>query len=197
MNDGDLDDELEDIQPRSAGEIAERVLGLIAVIGKVQFPSQNAKWIEDNGIDRYLSEAEQEFIGNPSPEQRDMVNFSWRAEALVPLLWSLHGLEQMPGLHEQFDAFGNAMVRQAIGQTPKFLQQAQRREPDELQEQEQYLYHQHWRVRDRDLGFNNDEPEEDDPDINSLNTGLVYERRYAMSWVVGYGDSWDDVPTDT
>lgn len=191
------DDDFEDTQPRSAAEIAQRVLALIAVIGKVQFPSHNAKWIEEHGIGRYLSEAEQEFINNPSPEQRDMVNFSWRAEALVPLLWSLHGLEQMPVLSEQFDAFGNAMVRQAIQQTPQFLQQARRREPDELQEQEQYLYHQHWRVRDRDLGFNNDEPEADDPDISSLNSGLVYERRYAMSWVVGYGDSWDDVPTDT
>ena len=197
MNDDAFDDELEDTQPRSAAEIAQRVLALIAVIGKVQFPSHNAKWIEEHGIGRYLSEAEQEFINNPSPEQRDMVNFSWRAEALVPLLWSLHGLEQMPVLSEQFDAFGNAMVRQAIQHTPQFLQQARRREPDELQEQEQYLYHQHWRVRDRDLGFNNDEPEADDPDINSLNSGLVYERRYAMSWVVGYGDSWDDVPTDT
>ena len=197
MNDDDFDDELEDTQPRSAAEIAQRVLALIAVIGKVQFPSHNAKWIEEHGIGRYLSEAEQEFINNPSPEQRDMVNFSWRAEALVPLLWSLHGLEQMPVLSEQFDAFGNAMVRQAIQQTPQFLQQARRREPDELQEQEQYLYHQHWRVRDRDLGFNNDEPEADDPDINSLNSGLVFERRYAMSWIVGYGDSWDDVPTDT
>ena len=191
------DDDLDDMQPRSAAEIAERVLALIAVIGKVQFPSHNAKWIEDHGIARYLSEAEQEFVDNPSPAQRDKVNFSWRAEALVPLLWSLHGLEQMPGLDKQFDAFGNAMVRQAIQQTPQFLQQARRREPAELEAQEQYLYHQHWRVRDRDHGFNNDEPGEDDPDIKSLNSGLVYERRYAMSWIVGHGDSWDDVPTDT
>ena len=191
------DDDLDDMQPRSAAEIAERVLALIAVIGKVQFPSHNAKWIEDHGIARYLSEAEQEFVDNPSPAQRDKVTFSWRAEALVPLLWSLHGLEQMPGLDKQFDAFGNSMVRQAIQQTPQFLQQARRREPDELQEQEQYLYHQHWRVRDRDLGFHKDEPGEDDPDIDSLISGLVYERRYAMSWVLGYGDTWDDVPTDT
>ena len=52
-------------------------------------------------------------------------------------------------------------------------------------------------MRDRDHGFNNDEPGVDDPDIKSLNSGLVYERRYAMSWIVGHGDSWDDVPTDT
>ena len=52
------DDDLDDLQPRSAGEIAERVLGLIAVIGKVQFPSQNAKWMAAHDIARYLSPAE-------------------------------------------------------------------------------------------------------------------------------------------
>ena len=191
------DDDLDDLQPRSAGEIAERVLGLIAVIGKVQFPSQNAKWMAAHDIARYLSQAEREFIDTPSPAQRDMVKFSWRSEALVSLLWSLHGLERMPELHKQFDVFSNAMVLQAIQQTPHFLQQPVRRALAELQAQEQYLYHQHWRVRDRDLGFHKDEPGEDDPDIDSLISGLVYERRYAMSWVLGYGDTWDDVPTDT
>ena len=191
------DDSDDDMQPRSAHEIAERVLGLIAVIGKVQFPSQNAQWMDANDIGRFLTPAERAFIDDPNPGQKDRVNFSWRAEALVSLLWSLQGLEHMPGLEDQFDVFSNAMVLQAIRQTDQFLQHPVRRPLDELQEQEQYLYHQHWRVRDRDLGFNNDEPAEDDPDIKRLISGLVYERRYAMSWLVGYGDSWDDVPTDT
>lgn len=191
------DDDSDEMQPRSAGEIAERVLGLIAVVGKVQFPSQNAKWMAANDIGRYLSQAEREFIDTPSPAQRDMVNFSWRSEALVSLLWSLRGLEHMPELNKQFDVFSNAMVLQAIQQTSHFLLQPVRRELGELQAQEQYLYRQHWRVRDRDLGIHNDKPGEDDPDIDSLISGLVYERRYAMSWVLGRGDSWDDVPTDT
>ena len=191
------DDSDDDMQPRSAYEIAERVLGLIAVIGKVQFPSQNAQWMEANDIGRFLTPEERAFIDDPNPGEKGRVNFSWRAEALVSLLWSLQGLERMPGLEDQFDAFSNAMVLQAIRQTDQFLRHPVRRPLDELQEQEQYLYHQHWRVRDRDLGFNNDEPAEDDPDIKRLISGLVYERRYAMSWLVGYGDSWDDVPTDT
>jgi hypothetical protein len=49
----------------------------------------------------------------------------------------------------------------------------------------------------RDMGFNNGEPDEDGININELNSGIVYERRYGMSWVLGYGESWDDVPTDT
>ena len=62
---------------------------------------------------------------------------------------------------------------------------------------EEFLYHQHWRVRDRDFGFNNDEPDPTDPPIEALDTGIVTERRYGMSWVAGDGDTWDEVPTDT
>ncbi len=56
---------------------------------------------------------------------------------------------------------------------------------------EQHLYHQHWRVRDAQL-FGKPMPPELDP-------GIVYERRYGLSWLVGWGegDDWDEVPTDT
>jgi hypothetical protein len=80
-----------------------------------------------------------------------------------------------------------------------FLSTAVMRSYDEIGEMEHYLYHQHWRVRDRDYGFNvgirihsNDQPP-----LDELDSGIVYERRYGMSWVAGWGDSWDDVPTDT
>ena len=30
-----------------------------------------------------------------------------------------------------------------------------------------------------------------------LDAGVVMERRYALSWMIGYGESWDEVPLDT
>jgi hypothetical protein len=30
-----------------------------------------------------------------------------------------------------------------------------------------------------------------------INPGVVYERRYGLSWVIGWGEDWDEVPTDT
>jgi hypothetical protein len=41
------------------------------------------------------------------------------------------------------------------------------------------------------------QPQPGDPPIDELNPGIVYERRYGLSWLVGWGDDWDNVPTDT
>ncbi|MDR0353099.1 MAG: DUF4272 domain-containing protein, partial [Opitutaceae bacterium] len=74
------------------------------------------------------------------------------------------------------------------------------RPQNEISDMESHLYHQHWRVRDRQLGFNNGAAIPLKPcelPIDQLNASVVYERRYALSWIVGWGDDWDDVPTDT
>ncbi len=184
-------------QSRTSQEVAERVLGIIASIGKVHFPEENQKWITENNIEQYLTPLELAFINDPNPDQQDLVDFSWRAEALVSLVWSLQGIEEPPRLNELFDARNNELVMQAITNTKAFLASATLRNNDDLEQMESFLYHQHWRVRDRDLGFNHDKPDENDPDINELDSGIVYERRYGMSWVVCSGAPWDDVPTDT
>ena len=191
------EDDTEDAQPRTARAIAERVLALIAVTGHVHFTEHNAKWMADNAIDQYLSDAERAFVAQTEPSKKDKANFSWRAEALMSLIWCLNGVDDITALNVQFDAFRHPMVLTAAQQTSRFLEEAVRRPEEELADMEQFLYHQHWRVRDRDLGFHSDRPEPGDAPIDTLDSGIVYERRYAMSWVVGYGDSWDDVPTDT
>lgn len=33
--------------------------------------------------------------------------------------------------------------------------------------------------------------------LDDLDPGVVLERRYALCWLLGEGDNWDVVPTDT
>ncbi len=182
---------------RSAEEVACRILALLGVVGLAHQREQATPWVVKNGIEKYFSTDESEFFSNQNPDEHQVIQFSWRAEAIVPMLWALQGLREMPALTEQFDIFENALVRAALENPVAFVQGATLRPSEELEEMEGHLYHQHWRVRDRDLGFNNDRPEPDDPPIELLDTGIVTERRYGMSWVVGDGDTWDDVPLDT
>ena len=190
-------EEQEGFERRTSREVAERVLGLLATLGKVHFPEESATWINHKEIHQHLSPLEKRFVDSENPSEQDRVIFSWRAEALVSLLWSLNGLSDMPALDEQFETYQNAMVVRATTQTKCFLEEAQLRGEEELDEMEHYLYHQHWRVRDHELGLGMDKPGEDDPDVSRLDPGIVYERRYGMSWVTGSGETWDDVPTDT
>ncbi len=185
------DDFEEELKTRTSTEVAERILGLLAVIGKVHQGNDPKfiNWYTGYQIEKYLSSKEKAFLNSSNPEHKSTVNFSWRAEALTSLLWSIKLIESMPPLNQQFDVYSVQGIRGII-ENPKGLKsQIELRDDEELKEMEQNLYHQHWRVRDAQL-FGKEMPSELDP-------GIVYERRYGLSWLIGWGDDWDEVPTDT
>lgn len=190
----------EDPKPKSAEETAQRVLALLVVLGKVYDPERSAAWMRTHNLHQFLSPAEAAFVEAAQPAEKSRIAFSWRAEAMVSLLWALKALPQMPRFDEQVDVFTIEAVQAAVKDPLAFVSKAQLRDAQEISDMESNLHHQHWRVRDRDLGFNVGktlEPQPGDPPIEELDSGIVYERRYGLSWLVGWGEDWDDVPTDT
>lgn len=189
----DPPDQTEDMTPRSAQAAAERLLALISVVSRAHEVSarQTLKWVNRHGIDDFFSDRERAFYFLPEqPDHQQVVKFSWRVEAMAALIWALEGLDAMPPLNEQFGDIWQVPMVQAAGRDPAFfLSGARLRPAAEIKEMEADLYHAHWRVRDAQL-FGKKMPEDLEP-------GIVYERRYALSWLVGWGDDWDAVPTDT
>ena len=195
-----MDGENIELTERSALEIAERSLALIAIIARTQQQEWVGDWSRRFGIYDYLSEEERRFFDETSPSQQSIVNFSWSVEALASLVWALGGLQQMPPLSEQFWVLDIDFIEAAMKSPNAFRLSATKRSSEEIQEMEGFLYHQHWRVRDKQLGFNvgaSIPPESGEIPVDDLNSSVVYERRYGMSWVVGCGKDWDNVPTDT
>jgi hypothetical protein len=180
-----------ELVPRSPKQVAKRVLALIAVVDKAhnQTPEQLQNWVSKHRISDYFSPEEAAFYCNPAPPREEVVKQSWRAEALVPLCWALGLIEALPPLNVQVAWADVPGLKLAATDPTRFIEGASLRPIDTLDEAEQDLYHQHWRVRDAQL-FGKPMPEELDP-------GIVYERRYAASWLMGWGDDWDNVPTDT
>ncbi|HAA15215.1 MAG TPA: DUF4272 domain-containing protein [Cytophagales bacterium] len=176
---------------REPMQVAERVLALLAVIGKVHQgnDSKFMGWINQYSIKNYLSPLEYNFFQLDSPEQKTLVNFSWRAEALTSLLWGTRFIPEMPALNEGFNVYSLDSLADIINDPNEFKKNIKLRPDQELQEMEQSLFQEHWRVRDAQL-FGKEMPSELDPSV-------VYERRYGLSWLVGHGDDWDNVPTDT
>lgn len=185
--------------PRSAEEAARRVLALLVVVGRVHDPERCVAWMKKHDLEPVLSPAELAFVRQEAPTEEARVAFSWRAEAMVSLLWALNALPEMPAFNEQFDVFEVEMVGAALKDPHAFVSAARLRSAEEIGEMEHRLYHQHWRVRDAQFGGFAKllEPDPDDPPIEDLHPGIVYERRYALSWLAGWGDDWDHVPTDT
>ena len=188
-----------DLTPRTSEEAAQRLLALLTVILKVHDPVRCVAWMKKQNLEHLLSPAELAFVQNETPSEESRVAFSWRAEAMVPLLWALNGLAEMPPLNEQCQVSEFEMVKAALRDPQAFLSRARLRSPEQLSDMEANLYHQHWRVRDAEQMSVGKflEPRPGDPPIEELNHGIVYERRYALSWLVGWGEQWDNVPTDT
>jgi hypothetical protein len=195
-----MEDERVEIKERSSLEIAERVLALVAIVGRSQQQEWVGDWCSQFGVRDYLSNAERVFFDDSAPDQQTIVNFSWRAEALVSLVWVLGGLREMPPLSEQFWVLDNDLIEAAMKNPNAFRLSATKRPSQEIVEMEGFLYHQHWRLRDKQLGFNLGASYSLEPGeipVDEMNPSVVYERRYGLSWVAGWGDDWDDVPTDT
>jgi hypothetical protein len=181
----------DDLVPRPPQEVAMRVLALIAVIDKAhnQTSEQLQTWVSRHRISEYFSPVEAAFYGNPAPTRQHIVNQGWRAEALVPLCWSLGLIAELPPLNVQMSWPDTGALEKAAKDPDGFISGASLLPIDVLAEAEQDLYHQHWRVRDARLN--------DKPMPEELDPGIVYERRYAASWLMGWGEDWDNVPTDT
>jgi hypothetical protein len=112
----------------------------------------------------------------------------------------LGGLREMPPLSEEAWVLETPLMEQAVRDPALFLQSASKRPSSEIKTMEGFLYHQHWRVRDRQLGLNLGATmalQDGELPIDRLVPSVVYERRYGLSWAAGWGEDWDDVPTDT
>lgn len=195
-----MEDEHVEIKERSSLKIAERTLALVAIVARAQQQEWVGGWARQFGILDYFSDLERTFFDEAEPDQQALVNFSWRAEALVSLVWSLGGLKVMPPLSEQFWVLDSDFIEAAMKDPNSFRLSTSKRPSAEIQEMERFLYHQHWRMRDNQLGFNVGAAHALEPGelpVEDLNSSVVFERRYGLSWVVEFGEDWDDVPTDT
>ena len=79
------------LTPRSAAEIAARLLALLLVIDHAHAEPGDGKSAsaERVALHASLSELERDFIDDADSDHATRVDMSWRAEAVVGLLWCL------------------------------------------------------------------------------------------------------------
>jgi hypothetical protein len=193
-----MSDDGEEVLPeddiREPAAIAKRALALFAVVG-LSFGSPKEEveaWLRDESLWNELSPEELEFASASPPTERQLINASWRSEALLMLLWSLGLVEDLPGLAEQCNTslFQDVLPPYAKASVSEFVSTARRRTDEELLEMADALLRAHWKARDARIHKK--------PMPGELNIGIIQERHHAINWVIGYdGLPWDEVTTDT
>ncbi|MDH5328149.1 MAG: DUF4272 domain-containing protein [Gammaproteobacteria bacterium] len=181
----------QNIKIRSADEVAKRALALMVMVSRVheENPQDLMAWVERNKVNEYFTEKEKAVFHQKELMHQEKIEFSWKSEALVSLFWALNMIDPYPSLKDQVYIFNYKKVLAIVDDPAKFIAEAKLRSKKEIEAKETELYQQHWRIRDAHI-TNKTMPAELDPDI-------VFQRNYGLSWLVGWGESWEKVPTDT
>ncbi len=194
LNPAEVVSDWHELEFRTAEQVAQRLLALIAVVWRAnaseKLAQQGIAWAKEHGIDAFLSPLERRFVFHAQrPEPKDILDFGWRAEAMMPLVWALGGIAALPPSHRRADIWKIPLVQQARQSPAELMAGACLRPGNEVGDEENRLVDEHWHVVDAQLRGKAVRAD--------LDAGVVAERRYALSWMIGYGESWDEVPLDT
>lgn len=153
------DDEL---QPWPAlTEICDRIQALSALLYRTQLEmpihSQDDvqqwygdlnKWIERDNLIAHFSNSESELIAANLGGWTESQVFEtvWRFEALLPLLWAIKRIDEMPSWEQPVGA--QVMENAALFQSPQqLLEVSSLRDQDELEQMQHGAEFWHWRLR--------------------------------------------------
>jgi Domain of unknown function (DUF4272) len=178
---------------QSADEVARRCVVLYAVLaaGHNEPRDKLVAWLQQEGIWDAVSPQKSRFLRSESPSRDQCINATWRAEALLPLLWSLTRIAEMPSPTQLCDVqLIRGVLPPIFGSVKEFIFSARLRSAAAIRDATEEIYQIHWQVRDTQLNSK--------PIPAGFNSGVVQERHYALNWLTGYGGRhWDDVKTDT
>jgi hypothetical protein len=181
-----------DVRLREPKEVAKRAIILYALVAVAHRADRKraTSWLKHEGLWESVSPKEKAFLESNNPPEQDRTEASWRAESLWTLLWALRKTERLDLPKEMCDT---QLIQQIMpapeSSSTEFVNQAVLRPPPEILDATDLIYRIHWAVVDARLN-GRETP-------GGFHPGIVYERHYALNWLVWYADEWDDITTDT
>lgn len=170
---------------RSPQEVAERTLALFSVVAISQGAPKNEviEWLSETTLINTLTPKEKEYLDNPSI--KESINFSWKSEALLILVWALNLIEMIPSSSSPCDisVFQEILPPFIDISEEEFIFNTKLKANNELFEVVIILQNEHAQARKL-------------KDTKKIE--ILQERHHAINWIVGYcNQAWDDITTDT
>ena len=183
------------VKSRTTKEVAYRAICLAVVAikgdGRIANKKDKIAAIRANyKIDEYLSPEENAFLEDDNPLEEDSALFSWRYEAYYVLLWALQFVPELnfPDRICNVEAALSFLLDPAKGD---FVKKAKLRSMTEIFDETDLIYRYHWAI----IQINMNDPSAPLP--GGLNYDVVYERHYALNWLVRYKNAkWDEITPD-
>jgi len=177
---------------RTVDDIAWRAIALCiaAVKGEGLEHRETLKFIDEYTAQNAFTPKEKEFIYNENPTQTDRIKFSWRYESYWILLWALSFIEELSRPDQICDVPRAVQILVDSQNSETFIKNAKLRNISEILDAADLIYRYDWACVDARLNGKSAPA--------GLDSGVVYERHYALNWLIGYLEQdWDDISTDT
>lgn len=174
--------------------VVDRVTSLLAVAVRGEsagqgepIPMEQLRGVLPRALDG-LTPEESRWLSNDDPDEQSIANFTWRYECVPVLLWAL---QLLPTLDLPAAICDVPRITRLVLDTDWSTVEAtaELRSPAEVLDQTDLYYRIHWAMVNSRLGST--------PPVEGLEPGAVYERRYALEWLIAYPEPWDDVAMNT
>lgn len=183
-----------EVQIRSTTEISSRAV-ILAITNLVAFNTVSGEdaqgIISKYQLNQYVTPEENNFLQNPTDALKNQM--SWKCEGIWTLCWALGIIDELGPANQMADLNtipqeDYPIVSQVDPNT--FIEKAHNiRSPKEILDATDLYYRLNWACVDARLNGN---------EMTAVHPGVVYERQYALNWLVNYmGQDWDDVSCDT
>ena len=184
-----------ELQLRPATEILGRALALYIVALRAESVATHQPIPAHELTERFpqvhawLTPGEREFLETDEPAEDILPQFAWRYESLYVLEWVLGLQDELPFADAICDVPLTARTMMNLdfeGQMAK----AKTRPASQILDALDLHYRLHWLVRQTRM-------KEGTLPLN-LDAGVIYERHYALNWLVNFESAaWDEVDTPT
>lgn len=165
-------------------------LCLVAMKGEGMPHQELLEIVDEFGLGSHFSPHEHAFVSNDFPTQDDLDIFSWRYECYWVLLWALGFLNDLGRPDKQCDVECAVDILWQSKTTNMFIGSAKLRSISEILDSLDLTYRYDWACVEARMNGN--------PVPGELHFRVVYERHYALNWIVNYMDQeWDDITCDT
>lgn len=179
---------------RTPKEVAQRVSAL-AVVNLVAFgsisPEEATDYLQNYKLWDFTTENEKEFLADPTDDKK--ANESWKCEGIWVLMWALNKIDTLDFPDEFCDLENINPDDYPVGQDKDpniFIDSIDSiRSKSEILDANDLYYRFNWACVDERINGRQ---------IEAINPGIVYERQYALNWLINYMEQdWDHVTCDT
>jgi hypothetical protein len=176
--------------PRSIEDICKRIYALVLIAEKAEGESTETyeARVKQYGLQDVVSPDEWAFAHTDKPIKQDIIKFSQRLESAWMLAWTLGYVATLVKASEFCDS---DTLREWVKSTPlsTFIKQAKLTSLENILNETDFIYRIHWAVNDAEL-YGARIPAKLIPPV-------VYERHYALNWLISAPTEWDKTITDT